>query len=193
MTKGQTITLIVVALLIFGGILYLASEQPGTITNTNETNESVPESETNEPVGEETAPGTSLVNEEGQVVNEEGETTRNDAEINDSDAPQQSDPIENEEDIPEDSVQIDVSSTGYSPSEFSVDSGSAVTLTITATDDQTHIFKFKDESMQGVAVGVGPGETRSISFNAPSSGEYDYFCDVPGHEGRGETGTMTVN
>lgn len=192
MTKEQTITLIVIALLIFGGIIYLASEQSDSMTDMTEEDPEEMVDEEEQTAGEETAPGASLVDEEGQVVNEEGQATRNDAEINDPDAPRQSDPL-SEEDIPEDSIQIDVSADGFSPSEFSVDSGSAVTLAFTVTDDQTHIFKFRDESMQGVAVGLGPGETRSTSFNAPAPGEYEFYCDVPGHDGRGENGVMTVN
>jgi uncharacterized cupredoxin-like copper-binding protein len=35
-------------------------------------------------------------------------------------------------------------------------------------------------------------ETRAITFQAPEPGEYEFYCDVPGHEARGEVGTMIV-
>jgi uncharacterized cupredoxin-like copper-binding protein len=65
-------------------------------------------------------------------------------------------------------------------------------MSVSSSDDSTHIFKFKDDALKAVAVGIAPGETRAITFQTPGPGEYEFYCDVPGHEGRGEAGIMIV-
>ncbi|MEX1014623.1 MAG: cupredoxin domain-containing protein [Candidatus Paceibacterota bacterium] len=190
MSKNQSIVLVVVLILVALGVGYAVMNDSITLPQQGETDEG---SEVNEgSVGEEVSPGSSLINEEGRIVNESGVETRNDAEINDEDAPKQSRPLEDDE-VSTKAIRMTVSSEGFSPSTIEVDSDEAVIIALTVTDDQTHIFKFKDPSLQALAVGLGPGETREIPFNAPAKGEYDFYCDVPGHEGRGEVGTMIVN
>lgn len=106
--------------------------------------------------------------------------------------PYQSSPI-TEKDVPSTAIKITVSVEGFSPNAFTVTPKQKVTLAITSGDEQTHVFKFSDESLSDVAVGLGPKETRAIEFFAPEkSGSYEFYCDVPGHKGRGETGVMTV-
>lgn len=137
--------------------------------------------------------GVSPISEEGVVLNTQGEEARNDVQPGAPEAPQQSNPITDDSQVPASAIKVSVSAEGFSPSSFTVRAGAPVTVSVTATDTQTHVFAFKDSSLQAVAVGVGPGETRAITFNAPSSsGEYTFFCNVPGHEARGEVGTMIV-
>jgi plastocyanin len=133
----------------------------------------------------------SPVTSEGQVITPGGAPVRLDASPGSPEAPQQSNPV-SEEALPEDAIRIRISAEGINPESFEVESGSVVTISVTSTDTQTHLFKFRDPGLRAVAVGVGPGETRAITFNAPEAGEYDFFCDVPGHESRGEVGVMTV-
>ena len=135
--------------------------------------------------------GGNLITEDNRVVTQEGEEARNDVEPGSPDAPQQTGPV-TEEDLPETAVKVGVSAEGFSPAEVRVPANSPVTMSVTSTDDFTHIFKFKDDSMKAVAVGIAPGETRAITFQSPEAGEYEFYCDVPGHEGRGEVGTMIV-
>lgn len=158
----------------------------------------VPSPRTTGPAGEEgivteqgtaVAPGTSPVTEGGQVVTQGGAPVKLDVQPGTPEAPQQSNPIEQ---APAGSVDIKVSAAGFSPSSFEVRAGQALTIALTSTDTETHIFKFKSPSLSAAAIGVGPGETRALTFNAPSAGTYDFYCDVPGHEGRGEVGTMVV-
>ncbi|MBI2279043.1 MAG: cupredoxin domain-containing protein [Candidatus Brennerbacteria bacterium] len=139
------------------------------------------------------APGLSPVSKEGQVVNKNtGAPVKLDVTPGSPDAPQQSDPIALR-DAPTNSIKISMSAEGIAPSTFRVKRGEVVTLTLTATDNQTHVFAFEDSSLSAVAVGLAPGETRVTAFNAPSArGEYQFYCNVPGHATRGETGTMIV-
>jgi uncharacterized cupredoxin-like copper-binding protein len=139
------------------------------------------------------APGTSPISTStGKVVTQEGVEVKNDVVPGTPEAPQQSNPVSPEA-LPSAAVKLNVSASGYSPNQFTVKAGAPVTLSVTS-DTQTHIFMFDDPSLSAVAVGVAPGETRAITFNAPTKkGEYTFKCDVPGHAGRGETGKMVVN
>jgi len=109
------------------------------------------------------------------------------------DKPMSSAPLE-EAEITKGAIRIGISADkGFEPSIFEVQKGETIVLAVTSQDEWTHIFKFEDEDLGPIAVGVGPGETRAITFYAPSEiGEYNFFCDVPGHEGRGEKGKMIV-
>lgn len=110
----------------------------------------------------------------------------------DPDKPMQSLPLD-ENEIPKEAIKIEITSQGFSPSSFEVNNGEKVVLSVTSGDRWAHVFKFKDSSLAEVAVGVTSGETRAITFYAPSeAGEYPFFCDVPGHERRGEKGVMIV-
>lgn len=143
------------------------------------------------PTGTPAAPQASPISEEGAVVTPSGEPVKLNVEPGSPEAPQQSAPLE-KKDIPSAAVKITMSPSGISPNVFTAKPGQAVTLSVTADESQTHVFKFDDPSLSAVAVGVGPGETRVISFNAPKAGEYVFYCDVPGHRGRGEVGKMIV-
>ena len=180
----KNIIIIVVVVVVVGVVVWLLSTGAIPSPRTGSPSEGI---ET--PQGTAAAPGTSAITEEGQVVTQTGEAVKLDVEPGTPEAPQQSNPIG---EAPAGSVELSVSESGFSPSTFEVRAGQAVTISVTATDTQTHVFKLSDPLLSAVAVGVGPGETRAITFNAPSSGTYGFHCDVPGHTGRGESGTMTV-
>jgi plastocyanin len=137
--------------------------------------------------------GRGILNPPGEdVLAPSGNPADSSAPVGSLDAPLQSAPI-SESDVPAEAVKLEITSAGFSPSEFSARRGSSVTISLTSKDSFTHIFRFEDPSLAGVAVGIGPGETRMIPFNAPSkSGEYLFYCDVRGHADRGETGKMIV-
>jgi len=140
------------------------------------------------------APGTSPISTStGEVVTPEGKPVQNDVIPGTPQAPQQSNPTAPEA-LPAAAIKLSVSASGYSPNQFTVKAGAPVTLSVTSGDTQTHIFMFDDASLSAVAIGVAPGETRAITFNAPTKkGDYTFKCDVPGHASRGETGKMIVN
>jgi len=179
----KNIIILVVVVIVIGGIVWLLSTGAIPSPRTQEGTET--------PQGTVVADGTSPVTEEGQVVTKAGEPVKLDVEPGTPEAPQQSNPV-SPEDLPSSAIEFTMTSSGITPSSFEVRSGEAVTISVTAGDEQTHVFKFDDPSLSAVAVGVGPGETRAITFNAPAKGTYGFRCDVPGHAARGETGTMTV-
>jgi uncharacterized cupredoxin-like copper-binding protein len=131
---------------------------------------------------------------ENKVVTMEGKPVLNDAAPMSPQAPQQTAPISKETVASNGNVlKIDVSATGFNPKEFTVKPGAVMTIAVTSVDEFTHIFAFSDPSLEAVAVGLAPGETRAITFNAPAkAGEYEFKCGVPGHAGRGEVGKMIV-
>ncbi|GEM_PF-1385790 len=144
------------------------------------------------PEGLVAATGTSPISAAGIVVTTGGAPVVQNVEPGTEGAPQQSIPI-SEDDIPVQAIPLRVSAAGFSPSTFTVDAGRAVTLALTVDDDESHLFVFEDPSLSAVVSGVGPGMTRIISFNAPSTpGSYAFRCGVPGHAARGETGVMIV-
>ncbi|MGI6374306.1 MAG: cupredoxin domain-containing protein [Patescibacteria group bacterium] len=129
---------------------------------------------------------------ENTVVTLTGEATKNDVVPMSPEAPQQTGPISRDE-LPGSVIKVEASASGFSPSSFTVKAGAPVTMAISSVDNITHVFMFDDPQLMAVAIGVGPNETRAITFNAPSEkGEYSFRCDVPGHSGRGEIGSMIV-
>ena len=204
--KNNTIwTIIIVVVLVILGIILLSSKpemtpEEGVLPEGEEV--VLPEGEEGEfiPEGEEVVevlenaeaviPEGSLVSEEGEVLTPAGEPVDNTALPGSPDAPKQSRSLA-EEEVPEKAIQLTVSASGFVPNEFDVKSGDVVTLSVTSAD-RTHVFKFDDASLQGVAIGVAGNETRAITFKAPAAGDYTFYCDVPGHRGRGETGVMHV-
>lgn len=165
--KKQQIILIVVVVIIFAGFIYLGVKQ---------TPKSQP-SVNNQPI-ENVLPG-----ESGELPAPIAQNAAN---------PAQSAPLEQLE-LPKSAIRISITEQGIFPVSFEVKAGEEVMLGVSSADQWTHIFKFKVKSLEQVAVGVGPKETRAISFIAPKEkGEYEYYCDVPGHIERGEAGKMIV-
>jgi plastocyanin len=130
---------------------------------------------------------TSPVNEEGTVVVPgTGEPVKYDVDPGSPEAPQQSAPVDPGQ-VSQEAIKIKISrEEGYNPSEFTVTAGQLITLSISSGDNFAHVFKFRDPALKAVAVGVGPDETRNITFNAPSRGEYEFYCDIPGHPSVGK-------
>jgi len=181
MSKSTTWTIIIVVVLVILGISLTQGEK---------------EPQENDMPGIEGEQGEveNMENEPEDMENEaeenEPEDMENEPEEQTPSKPKQSSALD-ESEIPEDSVQLSVSATGFEPNEFDVDSGAEVTLAVTSTD-KTHVFKFDDPDLQGIAIGLAGNETRTITFTAPEKGDYTFYCDVPGHRARGETGVMHV-
>jgi len=94
------------------------------------------------------------------------------------------------EEIPNSAIQLEVSADGFAPNNFKVRSGREVTLALTATDDQAHVFLFPTASLMGLSMMVLGGETKTITFTAPAAGSYEFRDDIP--DFRENTGLMIV-
>lgn len=136
------------------------------------------------------APGADFVTTAGKVVTQEGAEVKTDVAYNSPEAPKQTMPVAIK-DVPS-AIKLTLDANGYSPKEFKVKKGAAVTLALTAVgEDVSHVLAFRDKALQAVYINVRPNETRAVTFNAPTTaGSYEYFCDFPGHSG--EIGTMIV-
>jgi|GEM_PF-4018106 len=100
-------------------------------------------------------------------------------------------PVTNKNELLDDAIQLEISAEGWSPNEFTVNSGEIITLSVSAIDSFTHIFKFDDDILKAVQIGLAPGDTRAIEFRVPDAkGEYSFSCNAPDHARRGEVGVM---
>lgn len=140
------------------------------------------------------APGNSMIDvETGEVLTGEGKKADNTADSSSPDSPSPSFVLDDSEELPESSVKVGIYEGRIEPGEFTVKAGQAVSLAVTSYSKYGDIFKFEDESLKGVSVGVGNNETRSITFNAPDElGEYIYFSNVRRQKQNGAVGTMIV-
>jgi plastocyanin len=175
---------VVIALLI-GVILALTIKPSGSGTT-------AASGETKTDVGTVLATGTSAISDQGVVVNEKGVPVKNDAAPGTLDGPRGSAPMTKDQ-VSDKAIKIDMAEKGFSPASIQVSAGKAISVALSSVDKKTHFFVFDDPSLSAVTLGIGPDETRSITFNAPTKpGEYRFRCDTPGHAQSGEVGTMIV-
>jgi len=138
------------------------------------------------------APGAALITQDNKIVNMEGVEVKNNLVPGSPEAPKETGPISKDQ-VAKSAISMTVASTGFKPAEFRVKANQPVTLVITGGDPKwAHVFAFRDPILSSIAVGIGGLETRAITFKAPAKGEYEYFCDIPGHPSRGEVGKMIV-
>jgi len=141
-------------------------------------------------------PGANPIAKDNTVLTAAGEVARNDAMPSAPDAPRQTQSLDAEK-LPAEVIRLEISAaTGYVPNEFTVKAGAPITISLTNNEPEkgSHGFVFLDqENLSAIAMSVRPGETRAITFNAPTEpGEYGFRCGIPGHSTRGEVGTMIV-
>jgi heme/copper-type cytochrome/quinol oxidase subunit 2 len=94
----------------------------------------------------------------------------------------------------EEVIKITISPSGFSPNEFTVEADKTVSLLIKA-EGSDYTLKFRDPEMANIIVGLSLGETRGISFIAPTKkGDYVFIRERPGFEGEPNpaTGVMHV-
>lgn len=188
--KKQIYAWIIVGVIVALVVIYFAVRGGGFTPSGNQQSQT---SGTQTASGTVAAPGASPVTNNGEVLAPSGQVANNSAVPGSTEAPSQSAPVASSS-IPASAIKLNVSTAGgFVPSTFTVKAGAAVTLSLTATDDQTHVLRFDDSSLQAVAIGIGPGMTRVITFNAPSTaGTYSFHDDVPGHTAAGVVGKMIV-
>ncbi len=135
-------------------------------------------------------PGASLVTTDKKVVTADGKIAQNDAIPNTPQAPKPV--LVDKAQLTKQVIKLEVGGGKITPNTFTVPTGAPVSLAVSSSDSQVHVFIFTNSAVGAIAMGVGPGETKAITFNAPAAGEYVFRCDVPGHSASGEVGKMIV-
>jgi uncharacterized cupredoxin-like copper-binding protein len=84
----------------------------------------------------------------------------------------------------------------FQPNTVTIPANTDVTITLTNTGVTMHNFSVNDHNNPnvknlGISVNVQPGQTQTVTVNAPA-GDYYFYCNVPGHEEAGMHGTLTV-
>jgi plastocyanin len=76
----------------------------------------------------------------------------------------------------------------FEPEELSIPADTDVTVQL--PNDGVTLHNFSIDEL-GISVDIEPGATQETVINAPA-GEYEYYCNVPGHKAAGMLGTLTV-
>lgn len=76
----------------------------------------------------------------------------------------------------------------FEPSEATIPADTDVTFTL--PNDGVTLHNFAIDALD-IDVDIAPGETEEVVINAPA-GEYEFYCNVPGHKAAGMVGTLTV-
>jgi uncharacterized cupredoxin-like copper-binding protein/mono/diheme cytochrome c family protein len=74
----------------------------------------------------------------------------------------------------------------FTPTEIEVPSDTEVTILLPNLGASPHNFSIDELD---VSVDIAPGETKEVKITAPE-GEYEYYCNVPGHKEAGMVGTL---
>ncbi len=76
----------------------------------------------------------------------------------------------------------------FEPEELSIPAETDVTVQLPNVGAALHNFSIDE---LGIDVDIAPGATEETVINAPA-GEYEFYCNVPGHKAAGMLGTLTV-
>lgn len=137
-------------------------------------------------------PGANPITADNKVVTETGQITENSGVTMGENAPKQTGFL-NKEELPDDLVKLNVGTDKFTPNSFTTVAGAPTTFSLTGVDEYSHVIAFDDPSLSAIAILVGPGQTKAITFNAPETpGTYTFRCASPGHADKGEVGEMIV-
>jgi plastocyanin/mono/diheme cytochrome c family protein len=76
----------------------------------------------------------------------------------------------------------------FTPTELEIPADTTVTISLPNLGAAPHNFSIDE---LGISVDLAPGETGEVQINAPA-GEYQFYCNVPGHLEAGMVGTLIV-
>ena len=107
---------------------------------------------------------------------------------------------------PTTTINITMTDFMFEPKEFTVPAGQEITVNATNNGAVLHEFvifkfgtdageKFGDEDEENIywEVEVGPGQSSTVTFTAPTEpGEYSVTCGIEGHLEAGMNGKLTV-
>jgi probable HAF family extracellular repeat protein len=76
----------------------------------------------------------------------------------------------------------------FEPAEITIPANTDVTINLPNNGAAPHNFSI---DALDISVDIAPGETEEVTFTAPE-GEYEYYCNVPGHKEAGMVGALIV-
>jgi len=85
-----------------------------------------------------------------------------------------------------DQFTVEAHDISFNPTEIEVPSDTEVTILLPNLGAAPHNFSI---DALDISVDIAPGETKEVKITAPE-GEYEYYCDVPGHKEAGMVGTL---
>src|SRR5215218_4593001 len=77
----------------------------------------------------------------------------------------------------------------FEPKELTIPANTDVTMNVRNEGAAPHNFSI---DALGISVDIAAGESKQVVINAPG-GEYEFYCNVPGHKEAGMVGTLTVS
>ena len=86
---------------------------------------------------------------------------------------------------PAEVVSVDIA---FQPTELTIPANTDVTVNLLNQGAASHNFSIDE---LGISVDQAPGAAESVVINAPA-GEYEYYCNVPGHKQAGMVGKLIV-
>jgi uncharacterized cupredoxin-like copper-binding protein len=85
-------------------------------------------------------------------------------------------------------VEVDAHDIYFEPKEVSIPADTDVTVRVPNKGVTLHNFSIDELHID---VDIAPGATEEVVINAPA-GQYEFYCNVPGHKQAGMVGTLTV-
>lgn len=92
------------------------------------------------------------------------------------------------EPTPDVTAMVTMRNVAFDPTAFEADADERASIAVRNRDLFWHTFTVKSLDLE---VAVPTGSTRVVTIDAPA-GTYDFVCAIPGHEGAGMKGTITV-
>jgi plastocyanin len=77
----------------------------------------------------------------------------------------------------------------FEPKEVTIPADTDVAVSLPNKGVSAHNFSI---DALGISVDLPPGETQTVTINAPA-GTYEFYCNVPGHKEAGMVGTLVVS
>jgi len=85
-----------------------------------------------------------------------------------------------------DQFTIEAHDISFNPTEIEIPSDREVTILLPNLGASPHNFSI---DALNISVDIAPGETKEVKIKAPE-GQYQYYCNVPGHKEAGMVGTL---
>jgi nitrite reductase (NO-forming) len=77
----------------------------------------------------------------------------------------------------------------FNPKELTIPANTDVTVSLPNTGATAHDFNIDELNIHSGE--IAPGQTGSVTINA-APGDYQYYCNIPGHKEAGMVGTLHV-